>query len=125
MSTTWLPPVDCLLDERWRVTLLRQDHGSGPVTVGVVLLSCEPGDDTAGVPVSDDVWTAAGRLVAAEAGRLGRVADIYRQAVADGQRPVQAVAEAFGLADGSAGNLVMRARQARLLPATSPGRAAA
>jgi hypothetical protein len=55
------------------------------------------------------------------ADRFRRVADVYRQALADGRKPVQAVAEAFDVTPASASTLVARTRAAGFLPPASPG----
>lgn len=53
--------------------------------------------------------------------RLEEAARIYREAFTAGQSPARAVAEHFGLSSGGASSLVHRAREAGLLPPTSPG----
>lgn len=53
--------------------------------------------------------------------RLEETARIYREAYAAGLPPTQAVADHFGITRGGASSLVARAREAGLLPPTSPG----
>lgn len=53
--------------------------------------------------------------------RFQRTAEVYRHALAEGHKPVAAVAEAFGITSSSAANLVARARAAGFLPPASPG----
>ena len=55
------------------------------------------------------------------ADRFRRVAEVYRQALSDGRKPVLAVAEAFDVTPASASTLVARARAAGFLPPASPG----
>ena len=57
--------------------------------------------------------------------RYQRVARVYREAWARGERPTRAVAQEFGVTSKHAGTLVRRARERGLLPPTSQGRAAA
>jgi transposase-like protein len=53
--------------------------------------------------------------------RLARVAEVYREAVLLGERPTQAVADAFGIARSTAGRWVQEARDRRYLrPAPGP-----
>jgi hypothetical protein len=53
--------------------------------------------------------------------RFRRIADVYRQALTEGRKPVQAVAEAFDVTPASASTLVARTRAAGFLPPASPG----
>jgi hypothetical protein len=73
------------------------------------------------VPASDGPG-AAGSVPAsmrpATRRRLELVAQTYEQAHAQGDRPTQAVADRLKVTAGAAANLVMRARQAGMLPAS-------
>lgn len=53
--------------------------------------------------------------------RLQKAAEVYRSAYRRGEAPARAVADHFGLSPGGASSLVARARDAGLLPPTSPG----
>jgi hypothetical protein len=53
--------------------------------------------------------------------RLAVVAEVYQRALQERRPPTKAVAAHFGLSHGGAANLVSRARDAGLLPPTSPG----
>jgi hypothetical protein len=53
--------------------------------------------------------------------RLEEVARVYRAAFDAGLPPARAVADQFGITAGGASSLVARAREAGLLPPTSPG----
>jgi hypothetical protein len=64
-----------------------------------------------------------GRPTAAEQyERLRRVALVYRQALADGGKVTEAVADAEGVARSTAEGLIYQARKRKLLPSTDPGR---
>jgi hypothetical protein len=55
------------------------------------------------------------------ADRFRKVAEVYRAALAEGRKPVLAVAETFDTSPSAAANLVARARAAGFLPPASPG----
>jgi len=55
------------------------------------------------------------------ADQFRKAAEVYRAALAEGRKPVLAVAEAFDASPSSAANLVARARAAGFLPPASPG----
>jgi hypothetical protein len=57
--------------------------------------------------------------------RLSEVARTYMEAWAERKKPTQAVAKRFGVSYSTAAKAVARARQARLLPKTSQGKATA
>lgn len=128
-AAVWLPPSDHHVDG-WRVTKLWQLADRRQVCVGAVILSTEPGAGTVGVPLTEQVVKALLPILEEPAPddpdtRLRQVAAVYTAALEAGEPPVKAVAAAFGVADGTAGNMVWRARQREFLPKTTPGKTAA
>lgn len=124
----------------WRVELAWRLVDEVPECVGLTLTSANPGDrvtDALLRQLAVSKLIAAGRarhtppaepgrgLSASKRARYERVAAVYRRAVAEGQRPVKAVAAAEGLSSGGASALVVRVRQAGYLPPTSAGVASA
>lgn len=67
------------------------------------------------------VGSATGRRY--PAGHLARVADIYTEALRRHEHPTQAVAKVLQISPEAAAKQVARARQARLLPQTTKGKA--
>lgn len=121
-----------LLTLRWRVidgrpecveVTLTADSTEDPITATLMRQIGLPGiiaaDRAAMVGHEPPVLPPGMRRSTAE--RLRRVAEVYRQALADGSPPVQAVAREFSIADTSASNLVARTRAAGFLPPASPG----
>lgn len=143
---TWLTPTEHE-DGPWRLLLLWQVVDGRPECVGATVLSAQPPTAEPGVPLTGATLRdlklperiAADRAAmtqpatgaaerAHQAGlrrstveRFEEVARVYRDAIARGERPVQAVAAKFGLKPTSASNLVMRVRAAGFLPPASPG----
>jgi hypothetical protein len=122
--TVWLPPSTFHVDG-WRITPIWEQRDSGPVLTGVTVLA-DPGS---GRRLDRDVWDGLPVWELVAAGpvpeRLAQAADVYREADETGRPRAAAVAAALGIGEGSASNLIARARKARLLPPTRPGVSAA
>lgn len=144
---TWLSPTEHQWPDPdrgpWRLLLLWQVVDGRPECVGATVLSAQPPTQDPGQPLTGNVLrglrlperiaadraqmiagkeaTHAPGIRRSAAARFEEVARVYREALADGQRPVKAVAAQFRISEPSASNLVHKVRAAGFLPPTSPG----
>lgn len=126
MPAPWLPPVTTARDG-WRITPIWRLDDDGAVRVGVTILTegVEPLTPTVLEGLYREIFTAPDRRALAAADRRMLAADVYRQALEQGEPPTKAVAAELGMTVDSAYNFVSALRRDGFLPRTTPGKAVA